>query len=68
MNTSSKIYALPTQNDLLTTKETADYLKMSIGALLRYCRLRRIPHIRLTRRNFRFRRSDLEAWLSTHTT
>ena len=52
---------------LLDLKGAADYLKISKRALRDFCRAERITHIRVDYRNYRFRISDLDAFLESRT-
>jgi excisionase family DNA binding protein len=52
-------------SDLLTVKEAAKYLRVSISSLRNYFRAGRIPFLRLLNRSVRFRRADLDAYLAS---
>jgi excisionase family DNA binding protein len=51
----------------LTLVEAATYLKIPVRSLRDLCRRKRISHARLNYRTFRFRKSDLEIYLSRRT-
>jgi excisionase family DNA binding protein len=48
--------------DLLTSHEVADYLKVDLRTVYRYIKQGQIPKVKVGGR-WRFRRSDIEAWL-----
>src|SRR5262245_38400199 len=48
--------------DLLTSKEAAAYLRISVDMLLDLARAGQVPHKRLGHR-YRFRKSDLARWV-----
>ena len=52
---------------LLNVEEAAALIGVSTGTLYHWIGERRVPIVRLSRRCVRFRRSDLEAWLSQRT-
>lgn len=52
------------QDDLLTAGEVASLLRMTPGWVYSETRRNRIPHIRLGR-YVRYRRSAIDAWMST---
>jgi len=54
------------QTELMTTDEVATYLRRSVQSIRDLCRSGRIPHIRVGGQ-YRFRLSDIEAWLEEHT-
>jgi excisionase family DNA binding protein len=49
-------------NEWLTIKEAADYLKLSVPTIRKYIRLRKLPHYRHGR-IVRFKRRDLDNFL-----
>ena len=49
---------------LMTTKELAEYLRVHPFTVRAWVRQNRLPVIRLGRFDFRFRRADIEAFLS----
>jgi excisionase family DNA binding protein len=51
---------------LLTVREVAELLRMTVAATYMAVERRQIPHIRLGPRKLRFRKQDLEAWLEEH--
>src|SRR5215216_6457402 len=48
--------------DLMTSHEVADYLKVDLRTVYRYIKQGQIPKVKVGGR-WRFRRSDIEAWL-----
>ncbi len=50
--------------ELLTYKQASGFLQIQLGTLYSLVSQRRIPHIRLSNRMVRFRRSDIENWIS----
>ncbi len=48
-------------------KTIAPEIGKPISTLQRWCREDRIPHIRMSARDYRIRRSDLRAWLNSRT-
>lgn len=48
---------------LLTVREVADWLGLSIHAIYRKVQQKEIPHMRIGERTVRFNRSKVEAWL-----
>jgi excisionase family DNA binding protein len=50
---------------LLTIQEVAKLTGFSVGTLYHFVSQRRIPVIRISSRCIRFRRCDLETWIST---
>jgi excisionase family DNA binding protein len=48
---------------LLNVKEVADFLQVNVNTVYAWAQNGRMPAIKLGR-NWRFRRSDLEAWLN----
>ena len=55
------------RSELLTCAEGAAYLGLSKSAFWNRCRTGEIPHIRLSRRAYRVRMADLEAYLNART-
>jgi len=51
------------ENRLLTTSEVAEWLNMDEATIQRMSRNGELPGVKIGRR-YRFRRSDLEEWLS----
>ncbi len=68
MTTTNPISPTSPQQDscLFTYDEAATYLSIPKGTLYWLVSENRIPHYRLGARTVRFRRSDLDAWLSQH--
>jgi excisionase family DNA binding protein len=50
---------------LLTIQEVAKLTGFSVGTLYHFVSQRRIPVIRISSRCIRFRRTDLDRWIST---
>tara|TARA_R100001230_G_C5634865_1_gene141874 strand:+ start:769 stop:945 length:177 start_codon:yes stop_codon:yes gene_type:complete len=50
---------------LLTTKEVAEWLGLSIHAVYRKVQQKEIPHLRIGPKTVRFNRARLEKWLTT---
>lgn len=50
-------------DEMMSRQELADWLKVCIGAIDRWCRKEGLPFIKVGRR-VRFRRRDVEAWLA----
>jgi len=50
---------------LLTVRDVAKLTGFSVGTLYHFVSQRRIPVVRISSRCIRFRRSDLEQWIST---
>lgn len=50
---------------LLTPQQVADMLQIDITTLHRYTSQKRIPFLKLTGQNLRFRRAEIESWLSS---
>src|SRR5919108_6220036 len=48
--------------DLMTSHELADYLKVDLRTVYRYIKQGHVPKVKVGGR-WRFRRSDIEAWL-----
>jgi excisionase family DNA binding protein len=49
---------------LLTIREVSEITQLTVGTLYHLISQRRIPVVRLSSRCVRFRKSDIEAWLS----
>ena len=47
--------------------QVAKRLDVKVGTVWLWCREGKLPHIRLSRRNYRIRESDLEAFLRSAT-
>ncbi len=52
-------------NSLMDINAVATWTGLSVGTLYHFVSQRRIPFIRISARCIRFRRCDLESWLST---
>lgn len=50
--------------NLLSIQEVAELTGLSVGTLYHWVSERRIPFVRFSARCVRFRRSDIEAWIS----
>jgi excisionase family DNA binding protein len=50
---------------IMTTREAARFLRLSLGALRGLVNARVIPCVRLNGRTWRFRRASLERWVET---
>jgi len=50
-------------NKLMTSEEVADLLRIEQQTLQVWCNERRFPFIKMSRRNYRFRSADVQAWL-----
>jgi len=48
-------------------REAAGFLRVGPVTLWRLCRERGLPHVKLSPRSYRFRRADLESWMSART-
>ena len=48
---------------LLTSGEVADLLRIEQQTLQVWCNERRFPFIKMSRRDYRFRSADVQAWL-----
>lgn len=48
---------------LMTAAEVAELLQVEEGTVKQWVKAKRIPVVRLSERLYRFRRSDIEAWL-----
>ena len=51
--------------DLLTVNETADFLRLKVSTLRAWILDRRVPFVKLGGKRVFFRRSDLEAFISS---
>jgi excisionase family DNA binding protein len=58
--------ALSTLEELTDAKQAADYLRLKPRAFWRLVAERGLPHYKLNARVFRFRLSELQAWLNSH--
>lgn len=54
-------------NQLLKCPEVAAILGQKVSTIYAWCRSGKLPHLRLSRRSYRVRQSDLERFLSAHT-
>jgi excisionase family DNA binding protein len=52
------------ENHLLDVNEIAEFLHLSPGTVYHFISQGRIPFVRLSARCVRFRRCDIEAWIS----
>tara|TARA_Y100000588_G_scaffold326315_1_gene360658 strand:- start:47 stop:307 length:261 start_codon:yes stop_codon:yes gene_type:complete len=50
---------------LITVQQVADYLNCSVSSVRRFVMRQQIPHYRLGKL-VRFRRSEIDSWLSLH--
>jgi len=57
-----------TTERLLTAREVADRLSVSVETVLRWARDGRLPSVQLSNRAVRFHRDDLDAWLAERAT
>jgi excisionase family DNA binding protein len=48
---------------LLTSGEVADLLRIEQQTLQVWCNERRFPFVKMSRRDYRFRSADVQAWL-----
>jgi excisionase family DNA binding protein len=48
---------------LLISEEVADLLRIEQQTLQVWCNERRFPFIKMSRRDYRFRNADVQAWL-----
>lgn len=55
------------KSELLTTSEAAAELRKARSTIQRLCREEKLPHVRLSPRDYRIRRSDLESWMNSLT-
>lgn len=51
----------------MTTTEAALELRKARSTIQRLCREDKLPHVRLSKRDYRIRRNDLEAWMNSRT-
>ena len=56
----------PTQKDVLTAREAADYMGVTLQYLYRLTSARLIPHSKPTGKVLYFRRVELEDWLTAN--
>ena len=54
-----------TDDNLMDINEVADMLKLSVGTVYHLVSQKRIPHIHLSKRCLRFRRSSIRTWIGT---
>ena len=54
---------VPTDDELLKPKQVADELQLNIETIYRYIRSQQLPVVRLSAREFRIRRSELDKFL-----
>lgn len=54
----------PRQNALLRPAQVAEQLDQAKSTIWGWCRTGKLPHIRLSARNFRIRQSDLDQFLA----
>lgn len=57
---------MPTAERLLTVREAAAFLTVSLGTVYRWAEQNIVPFIRLRGRGVRFRQKDLDTWLDKH--
>jgi len=50
--------------ELLTYEQAAELLGVKRGTLYAWVHLKRVPHIRLSKRCVRFDRGEIEAWIA----
>jgi excisionase family DNA binding protein len=48
---------------LMDTERASSYLRVHENTLYRFVQQEGLPHIRLTKRNLRFYKKDIDAWL-----
>jgi hypothetical protein len=53
-------------NQLLKCPEVAAILGQKVSTIYAWCRSGKLPHLRLSRRSYRVRRSDLDCFLTAH--
>lgn len=53
-------------NDLMSDKEAAEYLRITSRTLRLWRAVRGLPFIKITSKEIRYRRSDLDSWLNRH--
>jgi excisionase family DNA binding protein len=58
---------LSTLDRPLTLEEAAEYLQLPSRTVRELCARKRLAHARLSYRNFRFRRADLDAYVDKRT-
>ena|GEM_PF-2330695 len=51
---------------LLTPEQTAELIGQKKATIWSWCRSGKLPHIRLSKRNYKIRQSDLEDFLQRH--
>ena len=57
-----------TDDELLKPKQVANELQLNIETIYRYIRSQQLPVVRLSAREFRIRRSELDRFLQEHET
>jgi excisionase family DNA binding protein len=62
LSTSKNYSAL--ESSLMTCEKGAEFLGISLSAFWRKCREGEIPHIRISSRCYRVRKSDLESYIN----
>ena len=58
------------QNEILKVNDVAELLQLSARQILNLCRSDAhtpIPHIKVNGRSLRFRRADIDAWMTKNT-
>ena len=56
--------AVVTNTELLTDRQAAEFLAVQSRTLRLWRHTRQLPHIRISNRVLRYRKSDLDAWLA----
>ena len=54
----------PSEREILDDAQTADYLQTTERTLRLWRNRLGLPHIRISNKTIRYRRADLDAWLS----
>ena len=49
---------------LMDVEQLAAYLRVHANSVYRLVRSKRIPHVRMSRKTIRFRKADIDRWLS----
>jgi excisionase family DNA binding protein len=57
-------HSLAGPRELLTDAQAAEYLAVQSRTLRLWRHTRQLPHIRISNRVLRYRKSDLDAWLA----
>lgn len=52
-------------NDIFDIKELAEYLQVTTKWVYQQTHLKTIPHLKLTNKQLRFRKKDIDNWLNT---